>query len=81
MSLVVPETMCTVNVDPARVVLCATVTPDAPPQFNTPAVIAQLPAQPAPGGDVTVSIDQDRPAFVGSVSFSFTPCASPAPVL
>src|SRR6202035_4617830 len=80
-SFVVEEMMCTVNVDPARVVLCGTVTPLAPPQLRTPAVIAQVPFQPAPGGEVTVSIDQAKPAFVGSVSFSFTPYASPRPLL
>src|SRR3954451_4497048 len=76
-SLVVGEVTCTVNVDAAWVVLCGTVTPFAPPQCNTPAVITQVPFQPAPGGEVTVSIVQDRPALVGSVSFSFTPAASP----
>src|SRR5204863_163138 len=74
-SLVVGEVMCTVNVDAAWVVLCGTVTPFAPPQCNTPAAIAQLPFQPAP----CAAIVQDRPAFTGSVSFSFTPAASPAP--
>src|SRR5436305_328526 len=67
--------MCTVNVLAACVVLCGTVTPFAPPQCNTPAAIAQLPFQPAP----CAAIVQDRPAFTGSVSFSFTPAASPAP--
>src|SRR3954451_16368248 len=74
-SLVVGETMCTVNVLAACVVLCGTVTPFAPPQVRTPAAIAQLPFQPAP----CESIVQFRPAFVGNVSFSFTPAASPAP--
>ena len=41
---VVGEVMCTVNVLAAWVVLCGTVTPFAPPQLNTPAAIAQLPA-------------------------------------
>src|SRR4051795_2064566 len=72
---VVGEVICTVNVLAACVVLCGTVTPFAPPQVRTPAAIAQLPFQPAP----CESIVQFRPAFVGNVSFSFTPAASPAP--
>ena len=64
--------MCTVNVEPACVVPAGTVTG---PQDRTPAVIAQLPPQPAP----CEAIDQDRPAFEGRVSFNITPCASPAP--
>src|SRR4051795_6926022 len=78
---VVGDVMCTVNVLAPWVVLAGTVTPLAPPHFNTPVSITQLPAQPAPGGESTVSIVQDSPAFVGSVSFSFTPYASPAPAL
>ena len=71
---VVGEVMCTVNVEAACVVPAGTVTG---PQVSTPAVIAQLPFQPAP----CEAIDQDRPAFVGSVSVKVTPAASPEPSL
>src|SRR5204863_48742 len=73
---VVGEVMCTVNVDAACVVPAGTVTG---PQVSTPNAIAQVLFQPAPCPPET--IDQDRPAFVGSVSDSVTPCASPLPVL
>src|SRR4051795_1640488 len=71
---VVGEVMCTVNVDAACVVPASTVTG---PQVRTPAVILQVLFQPAP----CEAIDQDRPAFVGSVSVKDTPCASPLPSL
>src|SRR5438876_8227864 len=58
---VVPEVMCTVNVDAACVVPAGTVTG---PQGRTPAAIAQLPPHPVP----CAAIVQDRPALVGSVS-------------
>src|SRR5262249_25439373 len=74
---VVGEMMCTVNVDSAWVVSCGTVTPLAPPHFKTPVSIEQVPSQPSPCS----AIDQSRPALTGSVSVSFTPLASPAPVL
>ena len=69
---VVPETMCTVKVLAAWVVPAGTVTG---PQDRTPARIAQVLFQPAPCD----SIDQSRPAFVGNVSLSVTPWASPLP--
>ena len=68
---VVGEVMCTVNVDAAWVVPPGTVTG---PQVRTPAAIAQVEFQPAP----CEAIDQDRPAFVGSVSVKDTPFASPS---
>src|SRR5207302_10618072 len=71
---VVPEVMCTVNVDAACVVPAGTVTG---PQDRTPAAIAQLPPHPPP----CAAIHQDRPAFVGIVSLNFTPWPSPRPVL
>src|SRR6476469_611846 len=71
---VVGEVMCTVNVEAACVVPAGTVTG---PQVNSPAAIAQVEFQPAPCD----AIDQDRPAFVGSVSDKVTPCASPEPSL
>jgi hypothetical protein len=71
---VVGEVMCTVNVDAVCVVPFGTVTG---PQVNVPDAIAQLPPQPAP----CAATDHVRPAFVGSVSESVTPCASPLPVL
>src|SRR3954454_4068122 len=74
---VVGEVMCTVKVEAACVVPAGTVTPLAPPQDSTPAAIEQLEPQPAPCD----AIDQDRPALVGKVSFSFTPWASPLPAL
>src|SRR5204862_4910148 len=73
---VVGEVMCTVNVDAACVVPAGTVTG---PQVSTPNAIAQVLFQPAPCPPE--AIDQDRPAFVGSVSDSVTPCASPLPML
>ena len=72
----VVDVMWTVNVELACVVPAGTVTPFEPPQDRTPAAIEQLEAQPAP----VVSIVHDRPGLVGSVSLSFTPCASPSPV-
>src|SRR5436190_22127976 len=71
---VVGEVMCTVNVDAACVVPAGTVTG---PQVSLPAAIAQVLFQPAP----CAAIDQFRPALVGSVSESVTPCASPPPSL
>ena len=71
---VVADVMCTVNVEFASVVPAGTV---AGPQVRTPAAIAQLSPQPAP----VLSIDQDRPAFVGRTSLSVTPWASPGPLL
>ena len=62
------------NVDAAWVVPASTV---FGPQERTPAAIAQVPPQPAPWP----AIDQDRPAFTGSVSESVTPFASPRPEL
>src|SRR5947208_2440834 len=71
---VVGDEMWTVNVLPAFVVPAGTV---AGPQVRMPAVMAQLPLQPAPWP----SICQSRPAFVGSTSVRLTPFASPEPVL
>src|SRR5215471_6532831 len=73
---VVCDVMCTVNVLCASVVPAGTVTG---PHERTPVCvsIAQVEFQPAPWS----SIDQFRPSFTGRVSVSFTPCASPAPVL
>src|SRR5436190_1674659 len=48
------------------------------PQVRTPAAIEQ-PFWPQP--EPWEAIVQDRPAFVGSVSLSVTPWASPAPAL
>src|SRR5436190_7086350 len=72
---VVGEVMCTVKVLAACVVLPGTVTG---PQERTPAAIEQ-PFWPQP--EPWEAIVQDRPAFVGSVSLSVTPWASPAPAL
>src|SRR6516164_2573034 len=66
--------MCTVNVLSACVVPAGTV---AGPQVRTPAAMAQLLSQPEPW----LSIDQSRPALVGSVSDRLTPYASPEPSL
>src|SRR6266516_6591111 len=71
-AFVVCEVMCTVKVEVALAVFAGTVTG---PQSSSPAVIAQVPAQPAP----CASIDQDRPALVGRVSLRVTPLASPLP--
>src|SRR5207249_2527121 len=73
-SFVVCEVMCTVKVDAICVVFAGTVT--GPHESVVPAgLIAQVLFQPAP----CASIDQDRPAFCGSGSFSATPFASPTP--
>src|SRR5438477_495907 len=70
--------MCTLNVLAACVVPAGTVTPFAPPHLSVPPAIAHVLFQPAPW----LSIDHDRPAFVGrpgSGSDRFTTFASPAP--
>src|SRR5579859_5907429 len=69
---VVGDVMCTVNVLAACVVPAGTVTG---PQLSVPAVIAHVPAQPAPW----LAIVQFRPAFVGSGSERVAPAASPVP--
>src|SRR5947209_6198887 len=61
---VVADVTCTVKELVASAVPLGTVTPAAPPQFRTPAVIEQLPPQPGPA----LSIDHDRPGFDGSGS-------------
>ena len=71
LAVVVVERMCTVS-DP----FAARLTPLAPPQLSTPALIAQVLFQPA----AWVSIE-NAPVFVGSVSDSFTPDAVPGPLL
>src|SRR5438046_5675940 len=60
---VVPEVMCTVNVDAACVVPAGTVTG---PQDRTPAAIEQVEPNPAP----VWSIDHDRPGLIGRTSVS-----------
>src|SRR5438445_358545 len=64
--------MCTVNVLAACVVPAGTV---FGPQVSVPFAIAHVPPQPRPW----LAICQLRPAFVGSVSESDTPYASPVP--
>src|SRR5258708_6388637 len=70
-SAVVAEVTCTVKVLVASAVPLGTVPPPWPPQCRTPALMEQLPPQPAPW----LSIDQDRPAFAGSGSLNLTPFA------
>src|SRR5437763_1276559 len=64
---VVPEVTCTVKELVASAVPLGTVTPAAPPQFKTPAVIEQLPPSPPQPAPVW-SIDHDKPGFDGNGS-------------
>jgi hypothetical protein len=70
-SPVVGEVMCTETLLPE-----ANVTPLAPPQVRTPALMAHVPPHPADW----LTIDQSRPPFDGSASVSFTLVAAPGPL-